>query len=216
MANPAVGVGGMKRAERKRAFTDLELKKFLPWLTSTSLSPNVRDAMRLTLMTACRSGEACGVEWSEVDLDAGVWTQPGDKTKNRRSHRVMLSRQVTTLLKGRVGNHPRWLFPSRNDRPILQKSIGFAQYEMRGDCPIKGWTVHDLRRTALTGMARLGCPRVVQDRIANHADRAIAAIYDLHSYDNEAQTWLQSWANHLDRLTAEGNVEAVTEEVVAA
>jgi Arm domain-containing DNA-binding protein len=63
MANPAVGVGGMKRAERKLAFTDLELKKFLPWLADASLSSNVRDVMRLTLLTACRSGEAvqCGM-----------------------------------------------------------------------------------------------------------------------------------------------------------
>jgi hypothetical protein len=56
----------------------------------------------------------------------------------------------------------------------------------------------------------------VQDRIANHADRAIAAIYDLHSYDNEAQTWLQSWANHLDRLATERNVDADTKKVLVS
>jgi hypothetical protein len=75
-----------------------------------------------------------------------------------------------------------------------------AQFEVRDECPVKDWTVHDLRRTALTGLARLGCPRVVQDRIAKHVDQSVAAIYDGHSYDDEARTWLEKWANHLDSL----------------
>src|SRR5437867_2828701 len=38
------------------------------------------------------------------------------------------------------------------------------------------WTVHDLRRTVATGLAKLGCPRVVQDRILNHVDSSVGAI----------------------------------------
>jgi integrase len=214
-SNPAVGVGSMKRAEPRHALTDLELKLVIPWLSSARFSPSVRDVMRLSLLTACRSGEACSAEWSEVDLESAVWTQPRTKTKNKRAHRVMLSTQAAALLKARPGKRTRWLFPSRNNRPILQKAVGFAQWERRVGCPIKEWTVHDLRRTALTGLARLGCPRVVQDRIANHTDRSIAAIYDLHTYDAEAQMWLQSWADHLERLTAKPVSAPITQKVVA-
>ena len=63
------------------------------------------------------------------------------------------------------------------------------------------WTVHDLRRTVATGLAKLGCSRVVQDRILNHVDNSVSAIYDTHRYDNEARVWLQKWADYLDALT---------------
>jgi integrase len=61
--------------------------------------------------------------------------------------------------------------------------------------------VHDLRRTVATGLARLGCPRVVQDRILNHVDSSVSAIYDRYRYDAEARAWLQKWADHMDALT---------------
>lgn len=63
------------------------------------------------------------------------------------------------------------------------------------------WTVHDLRRTVATGLAKLGCPRVVQDRILNHVDSSVSAIYDQHRYDAEARDWLQKWADYLEALT---------------
>ena len=56
-------------------------------------------------------------------------------------------------------------------------------------------------RTAATGLAKLGCPRVVQDRILNHVDSSVSAIYDQHRYDTEARDWLQKWADYLEALT---------------
>ena len=204
--NPCSGVKTGQSKPRARALDERELKALLEWLPGARLSANVRDALRLQLLTGTRSGEVVGAEWDEIDLDAAIWTQPARKAKNGREHRVMLSRQAVELLKGRHDLSARWVFPSRGDRPLLQKAIGVAQYGVRESCPVKDWTVHDLRRTALTGLARLGCPRVVQDRIANHADRSIAAIYDRHSYDTEACEWLARWAAYLDAISAGTNV----------
>jgi len=67
---------------------------------------------------------------------------------------------------------------------------------------LRAGTVHDLRRTAATGLAKLGCPRVVQDRILNHVDGSVSAIYDRHRYHAEARAWLQKWADYPDALTA--------------
>jgi len=92
---------------------------------------------------------------------------------------------------------------------VGQKAFGLAQYEARKETkdepradPIEvAWTVHDLRRTAATGLAKLGCPRVVQDRILNHVDSLVSAIYDRHRCDAEARAWLQKWADYLEALT---------------
>ena len=46
---------------------------------------------------------------------------------------------------------------------------------------IPNWTLHDLRRTATTGMARLNFPPHVVDKILNHSSgtiRGVAAIYN--------------------------------------
>jgi integrase len=67
-------------------------KSLLEWLHGAKLSANVRDALRLQLLTGTRSGEVVGAEWREIDLEAAVWMQPATKTKNGRAHRVMLPR----------------------------------------------------------------------------------------------------------------------------
>ena len=130
-------------------------------------------------------------------------------------HDVMLSRQAIDLMKSRLGLDPSFVFSSpQAGRHIAQKALGLAQYvarKSRGEQlatdPIDvPWTVHDLRRTAATGLAKLGCPRVVQDRILNHVDSSVSAIYDRHGYDAEARSWLQKWADHLDALTVDNVV----------
>jgi integrase len=122
----------------------------------------------------------------------------------------MLASQAVNLLKVRRSLDDIFVFPSPvGGRHVDQKALGLAQYEARKESkdvpradPIEvAWTVHDLRRTAATGLAKLGCPRVVQDRILNHVDGSVSAIYDRHRYDAEARVWLQKWADYLESLT---------------
>lgn len=137
------------------------------------------------------------MEWRYVDKDRAVWHQP--TSKNRRSHDAMLSTQALALIETRRGLSERWVFPRPDGRGhIASKAIGIQQYAAKKEgLGFADWTVHDLRRTALAGLGRLGCPRVTQDRIANHFDKTVAAIYDRHSYDDEAREWPQKWSDCL-------------------
>lgn len=123
----------------------------------------------------------------------------------------MLSRQAIDLLKARRALHEVFVFPSPMDgHHIAQKAISLAQYEARKETEGKPradlielpWTVHDVRRMVATGLTKLGCPRVVQDRILNHVEGSVSAIYDRHRYDGEARVWLQKWADYLEVLSA--------------
>ncbi len=206
--SPTVGIKGAAQVRRKRAFTDAELAMFLKWLPHSPYSRTVRDALLLVLLTGCRSGEVVAALWRDVDMERGVWVIRD--TKNKEPHNVMLSAQAQQLLRYREGMGTRFVFPSKDDKHVQQKALGLAQYTARhprdqGESPDPievPWTVHDLRRTMATGLAKLGCPRVVQDRILNHVDGSIGAIYDVHRYDAEARTWLQKWADHLEMLVA--------------
>jgi len=65
---------------------------------------------------------------------------------------------------------------------------------MGGD--IAPWVLHDLRRTATTGMARLGIAPHVADRVLNHQAgtiRGVAAVYNRFEYLAERQAALDAW-----------------------
>jgi integrase len=66
--------------------------------------------------------------------------------------------------------------------------------------PIEPWTIHDLRRTAATGMGRLGVSRFIIGRVLNHADSSVTGIYDRHEYLNEKRQALEAWGIHLENL----------------
>lgn len=55
--------------------------------------------LRLIILTACRSGEARGATWAEIDLEAQTWTIPVGRMKARREHRVPLSDEAVAILK---------------------------------------------------------------------------------------------------------------------
>ena len=68
---------------------------------------------------------------------------------------------------------------------------------------IPHWTFHDLRRTAASGMARLGFPVHVIEAVLNHTGgqiSGVAAIYNRHRYLPEKRRALEAWAAHVTGL----------------
>ena len=56
-------------------------------------------ALELYILTAARSGEILGMQWSEIDLDKKIWTVPANRMKAGREHRVPLSPRVVVILR---------------------------------------------------------------------------------------------------------------------
>lgn len=54
------------------------------------------------MLTACRSNEARGATWSEIDLRAAEWLIPAERMKAGVAHRVPLSNATIALLKSLV------------------------------------------------------------------------------------------------------------------
>jgi integrase len=68
---------------------------------------------------------------------------------------------------------------------------------------VSNWRFHDLRRTAASGMARLGVAPHVIEKVLNHISgqiSGVAAVYNRHGYDKEKREALNRWANHLAPL----------------
>jgi integrase len=80
----------------------------------------------------------------------------------------------------------------------IGKKPGIAR---RGE--LRGVVVHDLRRTAASGMASMGFSRLTVGRILNHLERGVTKIYDRHSYDPEKKEALSAWAEKVMEIVVE-------------
>jgi integrase len=79
----------------------------LPWqqaaefIKALEAKPGISgQALRFTILTAARSGEARGATWGEIDLVTAVWTIPAARMKGQREHRVPLNRAALAILDG--------------------------------------------------------------------------------------------------------------------
>lgn len=78
-------------------------------------------ALEFAILTAARSGEARGALWSEIDMQAATWSIPAARMKGGKDHRIPLSGEAMSLLKGlpRIGASDL-VFPSpRNGKTML-------------------------------------------------------------------------------------------------
>lgn len=101
-------------------------------------------ALELTILTAARTGETIGAKWHEIDLDAKIWTVPGDRTKSGREHQVPLSDRAVEILRAlhRERDNPH-LFPGARAGKALSN---MAMLELlRGMDGTAGLTVHGFR-----------------------------------------------------------------------
>ncbi|MGH1571372.1 tyrosine-type recombinase/integrase [Methylobacterium sp. P31] len=81
-------------------------------------------ALEFTILTAVRSGEATGALWSEIDMEAGIWTVPAERMKAGAEHRVPLSAPALALLKQMRGLDDTFVFVgSRSKRRLSDKVL---------------------------------------------------------------------------------------------
>ena len=79
----------------------------------------VLACFRFVVLTATRSAEARGAEWSEIDVAGKVWTIPAARMKANREHRIPLSDAAVAILRERQGEHKRYVFASERTNKVL-------------------------------------------------------------------------------------------------
>jgi integrase len=206
VSNPTNGVKAPTNNKGSRILDEAELVQLLKWLPTAPFSGNARDALHLTLLTGCRSGEIVSAKWKDINLAKSTYHL--DATKTGTSRTVQLSKQAVEVFAARTNNGSQYVFPSpRGNQPINQSAIVLAlvQKKINGTTPkdssgIPDWSAHDLRRTTRTWLSKMRCPSDVAEAILGHAKKGILGTYDLHQYEDECKEWLQAWANKLDEM----------------
>lgn len=200
---------------RERVLSDDEISTLwdaLPAAMAKSLT--CQRIIRLCLVTGQRVGEVSGMSCDELDLAARTWTLPGVRTKNAHPHLVPLSDMAVSIVEEALADaagHP-FVFPA-GAGPLapsaVSRTIGRAQARMG----ISHWTAHDLRRTALTGMAKLGVSPVVLGFVANHRTvthgGVTMGVYVHYAHDREKRQALELWADRLAAVVAGNGAKIV-------
>ncbi len=204
-ASPVAGVKPPTKVEqRDRVLDDNEIRDV--WSACDGLGHPFGAMFKFLLVTAQRRGEVATMRWSDVDLDNAVWTLPRERTKADRAHQVPLPPQAVSILQGLPRFDGDYIFTTRGHRP----ASGFSKAKTRLDAlsAVSGWRLHDLRRTAASGMARLGTPINVLAKVLNHASSGahggVTAIYNRYGYEVEKRQALEAWSLHLEGLILSG------------
>lgn len=145
------------------------------------------------------------MRWSDLDFASGLWTIPAELTKSNRAHTIPLTTFTRDLLLTLPRLHDTWVFPARGE--IDHSFIGFNKGKRRLDehADVAPWTLHDLRRTTATGMAKRKVPPHVVERLLNHTTGSlggIAGVYNRFGYIDEMREALDLWHDHVRDTTA--------------
>ena len=201
---------------RDRVLNDDEIRCL--WQTLPTTLPKSISAQRilkLCLITGQRVGEAAGMRRDELDFERRVWSLPGSRTKNGFAHSVPLSSLAISIIEEALsdaGDDSIFVFPS-GDGALPAMAVAKSIERARERFGIEHWTAHDLRRTALTNMAKLGVMPIVLGHIANHRSVTKAgmtlSVYVQHAYEREKREGLNLWADRLKAIIAGEAVDVV-------
>jgi integrase len=137
-----------------------------------------------------------------------MWTIPKERAKNGIAHDVPLSELAVRVLSGvrRIAGSRGLVFTTTGETPVS----GFSKVKRRLDAALPDappWVLHDLRRTAASGMARLGINLPVIEKVLNHTSGSfggVAGVYQRHHFADEKRAALEAWAAHVELLLGLG------------
>ena len=186
-----------KPPARERVLSDDELK--IIWAATEKTGHPYGAFDKILILTGQRKGEVAGMRWEAIDIEKRIWTLEGEETKAARRHEVPLSDMAIEIISsipctgkyvftsGRIGDNPinGW----SKSKIIIDRESG-----------VTNWRRHDYRRTVATNISLLHFPRFVIERVLNHADNSVTAIYDRGTYIDEKREALDAWAAKLQSI----------------
>jgi integrase len=197
--SPAKEVAAPARERaRDRVLGDEELARIVR--AARQINRPYGGIVELLALTGRRREEVAQLTWEELDLASRTWTIAASRTKNGKAHSVHLSAEAIAVLM-RMPKLGKFVFSLTGKKPF--QSFSAAKRYLDKLSGVSDWRLHDLRRTCVSGMARLGVAPHVADKVLNHQSGTIsgvAAVYQRHEFLAERRDALEQWGAHLANL----------------
>lgn len=144
-------------------------------IRQSTANTSTRLALEFVIVTAARSGEVRGMQWTEVDGD--VWEIPAERMKMRRPHRVPLSdRALAILAEARqLGDGTGLIFPGDKGKPLSDATFGKLLRGVGLDCVPHGFRA-SFRTWAMEqpGVSWAACERALAHNLGGQEVEAYA------------------------------------------
>jgi integrase len=189
-----------RQVQHRQAMPYKDVPAFMAKLMA--LTPTVgRDALRLTVLTATRSGEVRNAVWGEFDLDMAIWSIPAERMKMKEPHVVPLGPAAVALMR-RLHEEQLAL-----DGEVKPKRLIFTHYGARAisdvtmlkalrDMGIEGITVHGFRSSFADWAAEQTnvAKEIVEKALAHKVPNAVEAAYRRTDFCDKRRTLMARWA----------------------
>jgi len=209
--NPVVDLAGALKAPKQKHFPHLltdQIGGFLRALSEYTGSTMTQNATRLLMLTGTRTIELRAAEWSEIDIEKGIWQIPAERMKMRRPHVVPLSHQAKALLEEvhLLSGRGRFVFPGRNDAGKTMSEASINQVIKRIGYDGKA-TGHGFRHTMSTILHEQGYNTAwIETQLAHVDKNSIRGTYNHAQYLDGRREMLQWYADYMDALENGENV----------
>jgi integrase len=137
MRDPAADLRGALTPPAVRhhpALSASDLPKLFRALGEYELHPQTKLAVRFLVLTAVRTGEMRGADWSEFDLDNATWRIPAERMKMGDEHIVPLSKQALEVLAElrELNGDAGLVFRNANNpaKPMSENTVLYALYRL--------------------------------------------------------------------------------------
>jgi len=148
--------------------------------------------VKFLLLTGQRRSEAAGLRHG--DILNGTWRQINNKSS--RPHSLPLSSTALALVG--VGPPQELAFPS--PRGVATANFSRGKSALDAASNVSTWRLHDLRRTAASGMQDLGIRPDVIGAVLNHSLGGVTAIYMRSELEAAKRDALARWAAEVERI----------------
>jgi integrase len=194
------GMARTKPAERARtrALSDDEIVSLWDALDSKDVPLPFRRVVRVLLLTAQRRNEVGLMRAEEIDDE--IWTIPAERYKTGIPNIVPLTKDARSWIPDKAVG---FLFSCNGGKRAFngfskaKSQLDQVMARQRRKARLKvmpPWTLHDLRRTARSLMARAGVPSDVAEKVLGHKIPGVRGVYDRHSYAAEKRDALEKLA----------------------
>ena len=187
------------RRSHFRALPHAEVADALRVIDESKAGLSAKLALRFTVLTAVRSGETRGATWSEIDLEARIWTIPAERMKAGAAHRVPLSDAAMSVLEqaGGLDDGSGLVFPGRtagcpmSDMTLTKvlRSTGLAERT----------TVHGFRSSFRDWAAeRTSASHAAMElSLAHHVGNAVERAYARSDLLEQRRALVEAWADYI-------------------
>ncbi len=187
-----------KTNSRARILSDNELKAV--WNRAVKIGHPYGTMVQLLILTGQRRGEIAGLRKSWIK--DGWVTFPTGFTKNKREHRVPCGERTKGIIEA-IASQTDLLFPARGRTDVPFSGWSKAKREFDEVLGFADYTLHDLRRTFSSNLAKLAVPIHVTEKLLNHVSgtvSGVAAVYNRHNYVDEMREAVATYEKYLERF----------------